>query len=140
LFADAKLVFVGEVKSMKPSAINTTLSYIPYEGVRFQWQIVEVEVIEPFKGVQKGGIVKTAMLSIDELSPVQSMYSPPGMLKPEKGDIFLFYLAPTPQPNVFAALTASYNENLSVLALHRSTRYLTAEMRETSRHVTAETR
>ncbi len=91
LFADANLVFVGEVKSVEPSDIKTSLSYIPYEGVRFQWQVVEVEVIEPFKGVQKSGLVKTAMLSIDPLSPVQSMYSPPGMLQPEKGDIILFF-------------------------------------------------
>jgi hypothetical protein len=126
-FADANLVFVGQVRSVEPSQIRTTLSYIPYEGVRFQWQVAEVEVIEAFKGVQKGGVVETAMLSIDEQSPVQSMYSPPGMLKPEKGDIFLFFLAPTPKTNVFAALTAPYNENLSVLALHRSRQIFDAQ-------------
>ena len=120
LFSDAKLVFVGEVKSVEPSEIKTALSYIPYGGVRFQWQVVEVEVTEPFKGVEKGGLVKTAMLSIDPLSPVKSMYSPPGMLDAEKGDIFLFFLSPSAQTNLFAALTAPYDENLSVLALHRN--------------------
>jgi hypothetical protein len=119
LFADAELVFVGQVTSVKPSGIRMSLSYIPYEGVRFQWQIVEVKVMEPFKGVRKGGHVKAAMLSIDELSPIQSMYSPPGMLKPEKDDVFLLCLAPAPKTNLFATLTAPYNENLSILALHR---------------------
>src|SRR5689334_13600379 len=70
LFADASLVFVGRVKSVEPLDIKTTLSYVPYDGAIFQWQVVEVEVIERFKGVQKGDLVKTAMLSVDPASPV----------------------------------------------------------------------
>jgi hypothetical protein len=120
LIADAKLVFVGRVKSVMPSNIRTTLSYVPYDGVTFRWQIAEVEVVEPFKGVQKGDVVKAAMLSIDKQSRSQTMYSPPGMLEPSKGDIYFLCLGATPQTNVFAALLAPYDENLSVLPLYRS--------------------
>jgi hypothetical protein len=120
LIADSKLVFVGRVKSVKPSNIRTSLSYAPWKEVAFQWLVAEVEVIEPFKGVQKGDIVRTAMLSVDKQSRSQPMYSPPGMLEPEKNDIFFLCLAPTPQANVFAALSAPYDENLSVFPIHRS--------------------
>jgi hypothetical protein len=120
LIADAKLVFVGRVKSVMPSNIRTTLSYVPYDGVTFQWQIGEVEVVEPFKGVRKGDVVQVAMLSIDKRSRSQTMYSPPGMLEPQQGDIFFLCLGATPQTNVFAALLAPYDENLSVLPLYRS--------------------
>jgi hypothetical protein len=120
LIADSKLVFVGRVKSLKPSDIRTSLSYPSYDGVTFQWLMVEVEVVEPVKGVQKGAIVHTAMLSIDKRSRSQPWYCPPGMLQPEKNDIFFLCLAATPQTNVFVALSAPYDENLSVFALHRN--------------------
>ena len=82
--------------------------------------MVEVEVIEPFKGVQKGDTIHTAMLAIDKQSQSQPIYSPPGMLEPQKGDMFFLCLGATPETNVFAALLAPYDENLSVLPLHRS--------------------
>ena len=120
MIAHAKLVFVGRVKSVMPSNIRSTLSYVPYDGVTFQWQIAEVEVVEPFKGVRKGNVVQVAMLSIDKHSQSQPTYSPPGMLEPQKDDIFFLCLGETPQTNVFAALSAPYDENLSVLPLYRS--------------------
>lgn len=120
LVADAKLVFVGRVESITPSVITTALSYVPYDGVTFQWQLAQVEVVEPFKGVRKGDITKVAMLSIDRHSKSQPGYSPPGMLEPHKNDIFLFCLGATSETNVFAALSAPYDENLSIFPFYRS--------------------
>jgi hypothetical protein len=93
---------------------------VPYDGVTFQWQIAKVEVVEPLKGVRKSDVVQVAMLSIDKHSKSQPTYSPPGMLEPHRDDIFFLCLGATPQTNVFAALLAPYNENLSVLSLYRS--------------------
>ena len=120
LIADSRLVFVGRVKSIEPSDIRTSLSYPPYDGTTFQWLISEVEVLEPFKGVQKGALVHVAMLSIDKQSRSQPSYSPPGMLEPEKGDVFFLCLGATPHTNVFAALLGPYDENLSVFTLRRT--------------------
>jgi hypothetical protein len=119
LIADSKLVFVGRVKSVKPSDIRTGLSYPTWDRVAFRWLIADVEVLEPVKAVRKGDIVHTAMLSIDEHSPSQSMVNPPGMLGPDIGDVFFLCLAPTPQTNLYAALSGPWDENLSVIALHR---------------------
>jgi hypothetical protein len=115
LIAKSKLVFVGEVRSVQSSDITTSLSYIPWEGVTFRWLVAEVEVIEPFKGTRKGEIVRTAMLSAN-----QEVDNAPFMLSAEKGDVFLFCLLPTPITNLVAALSAPYNESLSVITLHRS--------------------
>jgi hypothetical protein len=64
LLANSKLVFVGKVRSVKASGIATPLNYPTWEGVSFPWLSVKVEVLEPFKGVQKGDIVQVMMLSI----------------------------------------------------------------------------
>jgi hypothetical protein len=122
LIEDSKLVFVGKVQSIKPSGIATTFSYPTWEGVSFPWLSVNVEVLVPFKGVQKGDTVQVMMLSI--LSGVnkehRAMYSPPMVLEPDTGDIFFLCLASTPITNAFAAFTGPYDENLSVFPLHRS--------------------
>lgn len=119
LIADARLVFVGRVESVKPSNLRTTLSYVPYYGTVFQWQIAEVAVIEPFKGVERGQIIRDAMLSVASDSPAQPDYCPPGMLNPQPGDMFLFCLGATPTNGLYAALLAPYDENMSVFVLHR---------------------
>jgi hypothetical protein len=120
LVADSKEVFVGRVQSIKTSDITTGLSYPTWEHATFRWLMTDVEVLEPFKGTQRGQIVHVAMLSLDKNPDNQFMYSPPGMLDPDIGDIFFFCLAPTPLTNVFAAYTTPYDENLSVFALHRT--------------------
>jgi hypothetical protein len=79
-----------------------------------------MEVVAQFKGVRKGEVVRVMMLSIAKSEKAQFMYSPPEVLEPDKGDIFFLCLGPTPTTNTFAALTAPYNENLSVLPLYRS--------------------
>ena len=114
LVKKSKLVFVGRVSSVRPSGISTSLSYVPWEGVTFHWMIAEVEVLEPFKSVRKGETVRIAMLSTD-----RDLINEPLMVFPEKGDVFLCCLLPTPVTNLFAALTAPYNESLSVITLHR---------------------
>src|SRR5712671_4750786 len=111
LVAGAKLVFVGRVKSVKPSGITTSLSYPTWEKVVFTWLRVDVEVLEPIKGTKKGGAVQVAMLSVDESKGPLPMINAPGMLEPKEGDTFLLFLAPTTTTNLFASLTAPYDDN-----------------------------
>jgi hypothetical protein len=59
------------------------------------------------------------MLSIKK-SDDHPMINAPEVLEPDQGDIFLFCLSPTPVTNSFAALTAPYNEFLSIFPLHRA--------------------
>jgi hypothetical protein len=49
-----------------------------------------------------------------------TMINAPGMLEPKKGDAFLFFLVPTDRTNLFAAMTAPYDEDLTVFRLDRS--------------------
>ena len=102
---------------MKPSGITTRLSYAPWVGVTFKWLVADVEVMEPLKGVRRGEIVQTAILSYDA-----AIEDPPLALAPDTSDVFLFCLGATPLTNLFAAITAPNDESLSVLALHRSQR------------------
>jgi len=119
LIAEAKLVFVGQVQSVKPSGIATHLSYPTWDGVSFPWLSVRMKVLAPVKGVRKGDVVQVMMLSIAD-NGKQPWYCPPEVLEPDQGDIFFACLGPTPITNAFAALTGPYDENLSVLPLHRS--------------------
>lgn len=121
LIADSKLVFVGKVQSVKTSGIATPLSYPTWDGASFPWLKVEIEVLAPIKGkgVQGGDSVHVMMLSMDKRAESR-MYSPPEVLEPDKGDVFFLCLGRTPITNTFAALSAPYNENLSVLPLHRN--------------------
>jgi hypothetical protein len=120
LIEKSKLVFVGKVKSTKRSGITTHLSYPTWEGVVFEWLIADVRVLESVKGVQKGDIVQTAFLSVDESKGPRPMINAPGMLEPKVGDAFLFCLAPSSMTNVFAAVTAPFDDNLSIFHLDRN--------------------
>lgn len=120
LIADSTLVFIGRVNSVERSSITTPLSYPTWEGVTFRWLTVDVTVLEPFKGVKRDEIVKTMMLTWDGSETARMMYSPPDRLEPDKGDIFLFCVGPTPIANTFAALTGPYDEDMSILTLYRS--------------------
>jgi hypothetical protein len=116
----SRLVFVGEVKSVKASGISAPIHYVTWDQLSFPWLSVEVEVLEPFKGVEKGDIVRVMMLSIDRSGVVHGpILSPPVVLEPNLGDVFFLCLGRTPITNTFAALSGPYNEFLSVLPLHR---------------------
>ena len=119
LMANSTLVFVGKVQSVETSSIATSLSYPTWEGVSFPWLKVDVEVSAPVKGVKQGEIVHVMMLSISN-SEHHVMINAPDVLEPDKGDIFLFCLSPTSKTNSFAALTAPYNEFLSIFPLRRA--------------------
>jgi hypothetical protein len=120
LIEKSKLVFVGKVKSIKHSGITTHLSYPTWEGVVFEWLIADVKVLEPVKGVRKGDIVQAALLSVDESKGPRPMINAPGMLEPKVGDAFLFCLAPSSITNVYAAVTAPFDDNLSIFHLNRN--------------------
>lgn len=121
LVAESKLAFVGRVKLVKPSGITTRLSYPTWEGVVFEWLQVDVEVLEPIKGTRKNEVVQVAMLSVnvDKSNGHNPEANAPGMLEPKKGDQFLLFLAPTTKTNLFAALTAPYDDDQSIFRLDR---------------------
>jgi hypothetical protein len=120
LIEKSKFVFIGKIKSIKRSGITTHLSYPTWDGVVFEWLIADVEVLEPVKRVQKGDIVQTALLSVDESKGPRPMINAPGMLEPKKGNIFLFCLVPTSMTNILAAVTAPFDDDLSIFHLDRS--------------------
>jgi hypothetical protein len=119
LMANSTLVFVGKVQGVETSKIATSLSYPTWEGVSFPWLKVEAEVTAPVKGVKRSEIVHVMMLSISN-SDNHAMFNGPEVLEPEQGDIFFFCLSPTTATNSFAAMTAPYNEFLSIIPLHRA--------------------
>jgi hypothetical protein len=120
LIRQSTLVFVGRVKSVRPSGITTSLSYPTWKKVVFEWLKVDVEVIEPVKGTQRGGLIQTAMLSAHQPEDSIGMVDSPGMLEPKQGQCFLFCLAHTAISNVFAAFTAPYDDNQAILVLDRN--------------------
>ena len=116
LMKDSQLVFVGEVKSVKPSGITTELTYPTWEDVVFEWLRVEVEVIEPVKGTKKGELVSTLMLSTRGPGP---MFNPPGMVEPKVGQYHLLCLLPANVTGVHAAMTAPFDDNQAIFLLDR---------------------
>ncbi|MEY2411026.1 MAG: hypothetical protein QOF48_3696 [Verrucomicrobiota bacterium] len=120
LTADAKLVFVGRVKGVKPSGITTSLSYPTWEGVVFEWLRVYVEVVEPIKGTKKGEIIQTAMLAVNASKGPRPIINAPGMLEPTNGNAFLFFLVPTTKTNLFAAITSPFDDDQAVFPLDRN--------------------
>ena len=116
LIAGSALVFVGEVKSVAPSGITTELTYPTWEGIVFEWLKVEVEVIEPIKGTQKGQTVRTLMLSTQGLAPIANA---PGIVAPKKGQFHLHCLLPTQFENVYASLTAPFDDDQAIFILDR---------------------
>lgn len=120
LVAKSELVFVGEVKSVRHSGITTSLSYPTWDGVDFEWLIANVEVLEPVKGGYKGNFVQAALLSVRESDKSHFMVDQPGMLDPKTNDLYLFFLDPTPVTNVFAAVTAPFDDDEAIFRLDRS--------------------
>jgi hypothetical protein len=119
LISESKLTFVGRIKAIKLSGITTHLSYPTWQNATFSWLTMEVEVLEPVKGVQKGQVVQTMVLSIGETSSRFGLINAPGTLEPKVGNMYLFFLGPTPITNAFAALTAPYDDNRSIFLLDR---------------------
>ena len=117
LIERSALVFVGRVEAITPSGIRTTMSYPTWRGVTFEWLNWDVEVVEPIKGVKKGQIIRTAMLS----APGGGLsFNPPGMVDPEVGKAYLLCLAPSTVSNTFAALTAPWDDNQGIFVLDRN--------------------
>lgn len=115
LIADSQLVFVGKVKSVKPSGITTALAYAPWKGIVFDWLRVEVEVIEPIKGTKIGEVVQTFMLSSRGFDAVNA----PGIVWPEVGQCHLLCLLPTDLKDTYAAVTAPFDDDQAIFLLDR---------------------
>ncbi len=116
LIAGAQLVFVGKAISVEPSGITTTMSYPTWDDVTFEWLKVEVEVLGPIKGVWKGETVRTLMLGTRGQGP---FVNPPGMVRPKKNQTYLLCLLPTTISNVYASLTAPWDDNQAIFLLDR---------------------
>jgi hypothetical protein len=120
LLAKSELVFVGRIKSVKPSGITTRLSYPTWNKVVFEWLRAEVEVVESIKGNTKTGVIQVAMLSVDETKGPAPVINAPGMVEPRVGEAFLFCVAPTDVTNLYAAITAPFDDNLAIFPLNRT--------------------
>lgn len=116
LMSKSTLVLVGRVKSVQPSGIKTKLTHPTWDSVVFEWLKVEIEVIEPIKGTQKGNVVRTLMLSM----PKGIMVNPPGVVDPKAGQHHLLFLMPTKLKNVYASVTGPYDDEEAVFILDRT--------------------
>lgn len=116
LMKDSQLVFVGQVKSLKPSGITTELTYPTWDNVVFEWLRAEVEVVEPIKGTKKGELINTLMLSTRGPGP---MINPPGMVEPKVGQHHLLCLLPVSSAGDFAAVTAPFDDREAIFLLNR---------------------
>ena len=116
LMEGSALVFVGTIKSVKPSGITTELTYPTWKDVVFEWLKVEVEVVEPIKGTRKGALVHTLMLSTRGDGP---MFNTPGMVDPKVGQHHLLCLLPTRFDEVYASITAPFDDDQGIFLLDR---------------------
>lgn len=116
LMEESALVFVGTVKSVKPSGITTELIYPTWEDVVFEWLKAEVEVVEPIKGTGKGAQVRTLMLSARGKGPI---INGPGMVRPKVGQHYLLCLLPTRFQEVYASITAPFDDDQGIFLLGR---------------------
>jgi len=119
LIKQSEMVFVGSVKSVKPSGITTQLTYPTWDGQLFEWLEVEVEVVEAIKGVKSGEVVRVLMLSIREPREHRLMIDPPGMVDPKVGQHHLLCLLPTVLKNVYASVTAPLDDDRAIFLLDR---------------------
>jgi hypothetical protein len=116
LMKESQLVFVGQVKSVKPSGMTTELTYPTWDEVVFEWLSVEMEVIEPVKRTKKGELVNTLMLSTRGPGP---MINPPGMVEPKVGQYHLLCLLPANSTGTYASVTAPFDDNQAIFLLDR---------------------
>lgn len=116
LVEESALVFVGTIKSVKPSGITTELTYPTWKDVVFEWLKVEVEVVEPIKGTTKGGVIRTLMLSTRGDG---QMVNAPGMVDPKIGQHHLLCLLPTRFAGVYASITAPFDDDQGIFLLDR---------------------
>jgi hypothetical protein len=116
LMKESQLVFVGQVKSVKPSGMTTELTYPTWDEVVFEWLSVEMEVIEPVKRTRKGELVNTLMLSTRGPGP---MINPPGMVEPKVGQYHLLCLLPANSTGTYASVTAPFDDNQAIFLLDR---------------------
>jgi hypothetical protein len=121
LVAESQIVFVGRVEAIEPTGMGTSLSYPTVREIEFTWLNMKTEVVEPIKGVKKGESIQTAILSVDrDKTPHQILINGPGMIEPQTNGLYLLCLLPTTQTNLFAALTAPYDDNQAIFILDRN--------------------
>ena len=113
LIAESKLVFVGHVEAIESTGITTSLSYPAWRNVVFTWLNMRMKVIDPIKGVNKGDIIQTVILSMDR-AKAKLLANPPGMLAPRTNEVYLLCLLPTTRTNLYAAFTAPYDDCNSI--------------------------
>lgn len=115
LMEESALVFAGRVRSVTPSGMGVELSYPTWDGAVFEWLKVEVEVVEPMKGVKRGAVVTTMMLTIRD----SVMFNPPGVVEPKVGRAYLCCLVPIADGKGYASITAPFDDDQGVFLLDR---------------------
>jgi len=123
LFEDAPLVVTGEVTSVAPLGVETTLSYPTVHGFKFHWLRVTCKVRALLKGDYPKGSIDVAMLAV-ELQPGDWLVNGPLLLSPAEGQKYVMFLAPSSKKDVYVSLLAPYDEENAIFILdRRSTKY-----------------
>jgi hypothetical protein len=116
LMAGSEIALIAKVTSVKPSGLTTQLTYPTWKGVTFEWLNVEVIAVESLKGTEKGKKIQVLMLSAPDGGPA---INPPGMLDVKEGQHFLMFLLPTTKKNMYASMSAPWDENQAMYLLDR---------------------
>jgi hypothetical protein len=116
LFEYAPLVIVGEVTSVTPLGVETTLSYPTLHGVVFHWLRVTTKVDALLKGNYPQGGIDVAMLAVKS---GDNLVNGPLMLSPEQGQKYVMFLAPSSKKDVYASILAPYDEANAIFILDR---------------------
>ena len=116
LMSGSTIAIIGKIDSVKPSGLKTKLTYPTWQGITFEWLKVEVRVVESLKGTKKGKKIRVLMLSAPGGGPA---FNPPGMLNVKEGDHLLMFLLPTTKEDIYAAMSAPWDEDQALFILDR---------------------
>lgn len=119
LFEMAPLAVTGEVISITPLGVETTLSYPTLHDVTFHWLRVTCNVEAVIKGEFRRDSIDVAMLA---MKSGEGLFNPPLMLSPSKGQKYVMFLAPSSKTNVYASILAPYDEENAIFILDRKAR------------------
>lgn len=116
LFEMSPLAVTGEVTSITPLGIETSLSYPTVRGLTFHWLRVTCKVDAVIKGEFSRDFIDVAMLAVKSGN---LSFNPPLLLSPAIGQKYVMFLAPSSKTNVYASILAPYDEENAVFILDR---------------------
>ena len=122
LFEYAPLAVTGEVTSIEPLGIETTLSYPTLGGITFHWLRVTCRVGTVLKGKFAGKSIDVAMLAVKKSPEKFGLINGPLLLSPRRGQKYVMFLAPSSKKAVYASILAPYDEANAIFILDRKAR------------------